>query len=300
MSSIFQNRTQPCKRRVFPFLFICLILLVPALGVHAAASEPNEQDFLSEKQALQEQKGGQRSLLVDIRDIFVRVPGVYKNQLFSRDGLRIFAYGAPALGLSTIKERDISDFFRKNRIKKRRAGDVALDHSAARFYPLIALPVYTLARTIEDDHLADLSVDLLTFSLSLFPEIFAIRYIGDRPRPDGSKGFSLGLDSPSSFPSGHVAMAVGTARLADYHCGHWIGVPLYLVAAGIAYQRLGAEEHYLADIIGGAILSYSLADALVRLRKKKMKQQSTAGDLTILPLTGGSKRFVGLSFHWTF
>jgi len=241
-----------------------------------------------------------RSIGSDFRKGVWRVPSVFKGQFLSWDGLRIFLYSGPFLAISFLEERAVSDWCRENRIPEDSGADVFLDALGGVVYPIAFIPIYALARSIKDDRMADLAVDLTTFTLVCHPELIAVRYIGDRPRPNGERDFIFGLEACSSFPSGHTAAAVGVARLAHYHYGPWVGVPLYLLAAAIGYQRLGAGEHYLADVVGGAMLGLSVADAVVRERRKEREGSEARKQLSVQPMVGGRHGALGIAVSWDF
>jgi membrane-associated phospholipid phosphatase len=279
-----------------------LLLALPMAWAGVVKAETSSPELSEEKLELKGQpapvKG--RTLGSDVRKAVWRVPTVMKGQFLSWEGLRIFVYGAPFLAASFIEERAVSDWCRENRIPEDSGLDAFLDVMGGVIYPIAFLPTYALARSIGNDRMADLAVDLTTFTLVSYPELIALRYIGDRPRPDGTRDFIFGLEACSSFPSGHTLAAVGAARLAHYYYGYWVGIPLYLLAAAIGYQRLGEGRHYLADVVGGAILGFSAADAIVRDRRREKEGVESEKKLSVLPMVGGRYRAVGVAVSWDF
>jgi len=58
-----------------------------------------------------------------------------------------------------------------------------------------------------------------------------------------------------SFPSGHSSASFGVALMvAHFYPILWAQIGVYLVAAFIGLSRIYVREHYLSDVIAGAIL----------------------------------------------
>ncbi len=80
-------------------------------------------------------------------------------------------------------------------------------------------------------------------------------------------------------------LSLDIARLIHHHAGTLHGIVAYLITAGIAYQRLGAGEHYLADVVGGAALGFGLEEAIVRDRHRK-EEQGAGSRVSFRPAVG--------------
>lgn len=65
----------------------------------------------------------------------------------------------------------------------------------------------------------------------------------DKDAPNGS--------SSHAFPSGHAAIAFGSAAFIQRRYGWRPGIPAYLVAAYVGWLRIETDDHDTADIIGG-------------------------------------------------
>jgi undecaprenyl-diphosphatase len=73
-----------------------------------------------------------------------------------------------------------------------------------------------------------------------------------------------------SFPSGHAATSFASAALLAW-AGPRFAVPLYGLAAAIAFSRVYVGVHYPLDIFGGALIGLAVATALrllVRARRR--------------------------------
>ena len=64
-----------------------------------------------------------------------------------------------------------------------------------------------------------------------------------------------------SFPSGHAATSFACATTLAFAFPR-LAVPLYVLAAAIAYSRVYVGVHYPLDVLGGAVLGVCIAIAL--------------------------------------
>lgn len=79
----------------------------------------------------------------------------------------------------------------------------------------------------------------------------------ERPDPDGHRV----RVRDASFPSGHAATAAAAARtLAELH--DLPKLPLFALAAGVAFSRIYLGVHHPSDAIAGLVLGWSWASAV--------------------------------------
>ncbi len=57
-----------------------------------------------------------------------------------------------------------------------------------------------------------------------------------------------------TFPSGHTSSSFTFASVMHEAYGPWVGAPLYALSALVGYERLESGEHYLSDVIMGAVM----------------------------------------------
>lgn len=102
---------------------------------------------------------------------------------------------------------------------------------------------------------------LLSISV-LAAMVLVIKFLFRRRRPEGEWGAMYRLTDPHSFPSGHAARAVLIAILVAAWGPIWLAPIVILWAPLVAVARVAMGLHYVADILGGAVLGLALAIAI--------------------------------------
>jgi len=106
-----------------------------------------------------------------------------------------------------------------------------------------------------------------TVPLLLFVAVaveLALKLVLTQPLPPSPLDRDLGLipnanvDTPFSFPSGHVLRATFLAALVTPARMPWIALAVVLVLA-MAISRIYLAEHWLSDTLGGALLGLVFA-----------------------------------------
>ena len=70
------------------------------------------------------------------------------------------------------------------------------------------------------------------------------------------------LHSYSSFPSGHTASAFALASsITFYWRNKWMAIPLFIYACLVGYSRIYIGDHFLGDVVAGALLGVLSASA---------------------------------------
>ena len=72
------------------------------------------------------------------------------------------------------------------------------------------------------------------------------------------------MPESASFPSGHAASAFAFAYAVGRHLPG-LGLPIRLLAGGVAYSRVHTGVHYPLDAIAGSVLGAALSQMTRRL-----------------------------------
>src|SRR5512133_3288694 len=80
----------------------------------------------------------------------------------------------------------------------------------------------------------------------------------DRVGPDLVAGRHVSMPGSASFPSGHAASAFAFAYAVGRHLPG-LGLPIRLLAGGVAYSRVHTGVHYPGDVVIGSILGAATA-----------------------------------------
>jgi len=108
------------------------------------------------------------------------------------------------------------------------------------------------------------------------------------------KPFSFPVENYASFPSGHTIVAFAfSGVLAERIKNTWASIGLYGIAAACGISRMYTDEHWVSDVVFGAIISVSISRSLVRWYESGGDSPRESG-LGILPGPGS------LTLVWTF
>jgi len=103
-----------------------------------------------------------------------------------------------------------------------------------------------------------------------------IKYIVGRERPsvtDDPFHFNPGKGN-SSFPSGHATEVFAAATVfAEQYPEWYVILPAYGAAGAVGFSRLYANQHWVSDVVAGAILGTAVSHAL-RARHRHQKDYS--------------------------
>jgi len=75
---------------------------------------------------------------------------------------------------------------------------------------------------------------------------YALKYTIREDRPNH--------DDRYSFPSVHTSVSFSSAEFLRTRYGWECGIPAYAVAAFVAFSRVQAKQHYVHDVLAGAVI----------------------------------------------
>lgn len=176
----------------------------------------------------------------------------------------IFCFGTFAAAMSVLLvDQDLSQWFAADaqtslRVAARRITDIGLGE----YWFGLALAVYVLSRWRSWDRYRAWAVQLFFGLLGsgILLQVFKI-CIG-RQRPHKSETYDALVFHPfnldwhfQSLPSGHtqVLFSVATSAALLWPRGSWF---IFLLAAGLGFTRVMTLQHFLSDVIAGALLGY--------------------------------------------
>ncbi len=107
---------------------------------------------------------------------------------------------------------------------------------------------------------------------------YSLKALTQKTRPNGS--------CCASFPSGHTSAAFMGASFIQHRYGWKYAVPAYIAASYVGYSRVYAQQHYVEDVLAGAMIGVLSSHYLVSPYK----------NIQILPVVEQNR--LSLLLHW--
>jgi len=107
-------------------------------------------------------------------------------------------------------------------------------------------------------------VEILLLMLSITATaalVLLLKFVIQRPRPEGEWGQVYRSSDPHSFPSGHAARVSLLTLLVFLLGSPWIGFGMIFWALLVILARIALGVHYLLDMIVGALIGLASAAA---------------------------------------
>jgi len=192
----------------------------------------------------------------------------YKNFL-SVENAEILALGGAAAGGAHAIDHPVSDWVVANNPATLTGG---YEYGSQLLQIPVAMAWWGIASAAGSDRNAEAGRDLLRAQLSVVSWTYAIKYATDRTRPNGD---------PRGFPSGHASTSFATAMVLQEHYGWKLGLPGFLMATYTAASRIGANEHWMSDVVFGAAVGIASG------RTATLHLRTTRVAFAPLPAPGG-------------
>jgi hypothetical protein len=140
------------------------------------------------------------------------------------------------------------------------------------------LPVFAFGMTLVEKDKPG-SVQFVESAGASMGITFSLKYSVNTTRPNGEA---------HSFPSGHATITVVSAEFLRKRYGWKYGLPAYIVAAYVGYDRIRTDVHYPIDVAAGALIAFIGADLITKPYK----------GWTLHPVTKG--QYLGVIISRTF
>ena len=125
-----------------------------------------------------------------------------------------------------------------------------------------------------------------------------LKFVVGRSRPNADHGphHFQPFSSSASFPSGHAtqAFAVASVVATGYDEVPWVAPIAYTGAGLVGFARIRGNNHFLSDVIAGAVIGTGVGYTIVHANRGRQHPQA----LTIAPLVCDAGQ--GVSIEWRF
>jgi len=125
-----------------------------------------------------------------------------------------------------------------------------------------------------------------------------LKAISGRSRPideEGPRHFQA-FGKGDSFPSGHATQAFALASVVAAHTDNaWLAGGAYGLASLVGLARVERREHYLSDVVAGALLGIAVGKIVVRTNRRLRSGATGAVKIAVLPAFGPDFRGLAVS-----
>lgn len=125
-----------------------------------------------------------------------------------------------------------------------------------------------------------------------------IKTLSGRSRPmdeECSRHFQI-FGHGDSFPSGHATQAFAIASVVAAHTESlWLAGGVYGMASLVGLARVERREHYLSDVLVGALLGTAVGKIVVSTNRRLRRGAPAAVQISFLPTLGPGSRGLAVS-----
>lgn len=111
-------------------------------------------------------------------------------------------------------------------------------------------------------HLTNANVMLMATACAALTTL-VLKHAVRQQRPNGR--------ARNSFPSGHATTAFTFASVVTARHGWYAGLPAYLLASLVGYQRISGKAHYFHDVLAGAMIGVFFGAKINDVSERKSK-----------------------------
>ncbi|HUI63474.1 MAG TPA: phosphatase PAP2 family protein [Bacteroidota bacterium] len=214
-----------------------------------------------------------------------------------RDWLTFSAVGVGTAASSGL-DIDVRALMRRNQTK--RGGDLAnaaMQYGSGLNMILLSAGGYAAGLAVHNRWLRETSM-LAGSAIIIAGTVSTLtKVVVGRARPYVQKGhltfrpFTLSTEDYASLPSGHTIVAFAfSGVLAERIQNTWASIALYSLAASCGVSRMYTDEHWVSDVVLGALTSVAISRSLVSWFEAQ-KESSASGGLRLVP-TGNAVTLV--------
>ncbi len=167
--------------------------------------------------------------------------------------LLLLAAGGASYAIHKTVDDDVEDFYNEhpNRWDKGQEFFAAIGNPGHHFAAVAGMYAWSLHT--QDAEMHDLSLALFNaVSITGLSTMFLKATVGANTESPNGQQDPFG----GAWPSGHTSSSFAFAAVLDEYYGHRVGVPAYMLAGLVGWERIDDGEHDLSDVVFGAVLGY--------------------------------------------
>ncbi len=165
----------------------------------------------------------------------------------------LLAAGGASFAIHKTVDDDVEDFYNEhpNRWDKGQEFFAAIGNPGHHFAAIAGMYAWSLHTQDAETH--DLSLALFNaVSITGLSTMFLKATVGANTESPNGQVDPFG----GAWPSGHTSSSFAIAAVLDEYYGHRVGIPAYMLAGLVGWERIDDGEHDLSDVVFGAVLGY--------------------------------------------